>query len=161
MYALYVCVWSAATIFDDGKFLADYMSRWNSCVVTINYQPFDWIRWKLGWSLGWLLAYGIIMTVFTFSETNHVPTIRGTSDLLGILLLRSFSPEIRLSKNFWLLRAFGLFFHLYAVYAARALTLWIIIYCKILENMARTWNLRFCYRFGMRESKFTNPLVIQ
>jgi hypothetical protein len=151
MYSAYASVWSLATIFDDGRFLADYMSRWNLSIVSINYYPFDRIRWTLGWSLGWLLGYATIMIVFTFTEENLVPTIRGTHDLLGLLLLREFDPELRLSENFYLVRAFGLFFHLYAVYCARMLTLWILLYCKFLENLARRWNLRFCYRFGMRK----------
>ncbi len=149
MYAAYVSVWSLATIFDDGRFLADYMSRWNLSIVTINYYPFDGVRLRLYLSLAWLLMYGGVMTAFTFTEYNYVPTIRGTSDLLGLLLLRPFVPELRLRNQFYLVRAFGLFFHLYAVYAARALSLWIILYCKFIENIARRWNLRFCYRFGM------------
>ncbi len=153
MYSGYASIWSMATIFDDGRFLADFMSRWNLCVVGMNYHPFDGIRSLMCWSIGWLLLYASIMIFFFNYDYETLPAVRGRSELLGLLLLRSYVTEVRITRYFYLVRAFGLFFHLYAVYAARSLTLWILIYCKFLENMARRWNLRFCYRFGMREWK--------
>ena len=151
LYSAYVSIWSLATIFDDGTFLADFLSRWNYALVVITQHPFEKARSELWWSLGWIIFY--ITTMIVLFIWDLVPAVRGTSDLLSLLLLRAFVSEVHLTKHFYLARIFGLFFHLYAAYAARAITLWMSLYCKFLENLARFWNLRFAYVFGMRNSK--------
>jgi hypothetical protein len=149
MLTAYTSVWNLATIFDDGKYLADFMSRWNRGIVIVNYYPFDEIRKEIWWTLGWLFFYfASLITCFIY---NWVPAVRGMSDVLGVFLLRPFMIDVRISEHFYLVRIFGLAFHLYAVYASRSLTLLVLLYCKFLENLARKWNLRFCYRFGMRK----------
>jgi hypothetical protein len=147
-----------ATIFDDGKFLADFMSRWNRGLVIVNYYPFDEIRKEIWWTIGWLFVYSTsLILCFIY---DWVPAVRGMSDMLGVLLVRSLMIDVRISEHFYLIRILGLVFHLYAVYAARVVTLWVLLYCKFLENFARKWNLRFCYRFGMRKSNLEILIMI-
>jgi hypothetical protein len=156
MLTAYTSVWNLATIFDDGKYLADFMSRWNLGVVIVNYHPFAEIRKEIWWTLGWLFVY--FTSLISFYVWDLVPAVKGTADVLGVLLLRPFILDVRISEHFYLVRIFGLAFHLYAVYAARSLTLLVLLYCKFLENFARNWNLRFCYRFGMRKLNFVHRI---
>jgi len=134
-------------MFDDGRFLAEFMSRWNLGVVTIKYNVSEGVRTDLWLSLGWLIFYFIALT--SFYIWDMIPAVRGTAALLGILLLTPFIPEGDFVKHGAALSVFGFIFHLYAVYSTRIITLMALMYCKFLENLARRWNLRFCYVAGM------------
>ena len=123
------------------------MSRWNFVIVKINYRPTELVLREIWMSFGFLIVYFVTMIILFIWDL--VPAVRGSADLLGLLILRYFFRDDTTTKYFWALRMFGFFFHLYSVYAARAITLWVILYCKLLENLARKWNIRFAHVFGM------------
>ena len=137
-------------MFDDGRFIADFMSRWNFAVVTVNYNASPGVRTEVWLSLGWLVFYFSCLT--SFYVFDMIPAVRGTSYLLGGLVLGSIVSEENRLKYHTVVSLFGFVFHLYAVYASRTATMLVLVYCKFLENIARRWNLRFCYVAGMCES---------
>jgi len=149
MYSTYAVIWSLSVIFDDGLFLAQFMTRWHLGIVTIHYNPLDNVRWDMWWSLGWLIFYSATLTLFFILEA--IPAVSGTAELLGLLILKTFISYRHLERLPHTVRIFGFAFHLYSVYCARAITIWILLYCKFLENLARRWNLRFCFVLGMRK----------
>jgi len=138
-----------ASLFDDGRFLAGFMTRWNFAVSTVNYNPSPNVRTEIWTSVGWLIFYSVTLTIFYIWDM--IPAVRGTSELLGEFILGPFISEHNLIKYHTIVSIFGFFFHLYAVLSARVTTLLILVYCKFLENIARRWNLRFCYVTGICE----------
>ena len=149
MNSTYAVIWSLSVIYDDGLFLAQFMTRWHVGIVAMHYDPLDDVRWDMWWSLGWLIFYSTTLAILFILDA--IPAVSGTAELLGTLILKAFVSYQNLDKFIFIVRIFGFAFHLYAVYCARAITFWVLLYCKFLENLARRWNVRFCFVLGMRK----------
>ncbi|CAL8085725.1 unnamed protein product [Orchesella dallaii] len=137
----HVVITSLSFIFKESYSIQEYLTHWN-CTV-------NWLNYDASFRLKEICNHGIyIALVYTsaFCAAMFVDELfadwNGCFGFISTLLFRNWIPKFRLSQYYGLLRWVGLFIHLYSLMASRLSTALLILYCRALENIARTFNWR-------------------
>jgi len=147
-------IWKIMLLYDTGVHVAEFMSRWNLCLITIKFD--NVVHGIKRMILRELIVTSVyFFSIFVVFAADIIPGIGHGFGIISITLFHSSVHEVRLSPSFVAFEFIGFFVHMYSVVSSRLYMLLVMTYSKVLENTARRWNLRLAYRL-QKSGQFSN-----
>jgi len=154
LLTLFLTVWSVSCLLELGVHYAEFYSRFNLGVCLTKYDVSQGVHEMIVKHLGCVFIFELIVVLLFFQGHVNTSIVRESCGFLGFSILRPFNYEFRESVYYPLVELFGLVVFLYCFLSLNVVLLQLAVYAKALGNLAKNFNLRMAYVFGLISERY-------